>query len=120
LPIESLFEEEAMPDQLPKVIATYLAAYNARDRKVAVDCFLEAAAVHDEGRIHHGRKAIGEWFDETIGKYQPVLGVGTIEEDDKEITVAVTVSGSFPGSPVQLHFRFSRKNGKIAELVIAP
>src|SRR5258708_25892134 len=100
-----------MSDQLPKVIATYLTAYNARDRRLALDCFLEAAAVHDEGRIHRGRKAIGEWFDETIGKYQPVLDVGTFEKDDKEISVAVTVSGSFPGSPVQLHFRFSVENG---------
>jgi len=109
-----------MSDKLPKVIATYFTSYNARNRKVSLDCFLEAAAVHDEGRIHRGRKAIGEWIDETIGKYQPVLDVGTFEKDGRRVSVAVTVSGSFPGSPVKLHFRFSLEHGKIAELIIAP
>lgn len=108
-----------MSDPLPKVVATYFTAYNARDRKGALDCFSEAAAVHDEGRIHRGRMAIGEWIDETIGKYQPVLNVGTSEKDGEEISVAVTVSGSFPGSPVKLKFRFSLEHGEIAELIIA-
>jgi len=109
-----------MSTKLPKVVAAYVEAYNARNREAAVACFSEEALVHDEGKDHRGRKAIREWIGETIERYQPLLSPGKIEGSDRNPVVAVTVSGSFPGSPVTLSFHFTIEEGRIAELKIAP
>jgi hypothetical protein len=44
-----------------------------------------------------------------------VLGAG--EKGDK-LAVAARVAGQFPGSPVELEFAFSLRDGKIAELAV--
>lgn len=107
-----------MSMELPKTIAAYVEAYNARDVKSAVACFSGDAVVHDEGKVHRGLKTIGEWMDATIGEYDPRLGPTNVELGDPETVVTITVSGSFPGSPVSLPFRFSIENGRIASLRI--
>jgi len=109
-----------MSAKLPKTVQTYVEAYNARNREAALACFSDDALVHDEAKDHCGRKAIAEWLGETLEKYQPLLTPGKVEGGDQKPVVAMTVSGSFPGSPVQLHFRFSIEDGKIAELIIVP
>jgi ketosteroid isomerase-like protein len=107
-----------MTIQLPKSIASYVDAYNARDARRAVACFSEDAVVQDEGKDHRGRKAIGDWIEETIGKYGPRFKAGNVEQSDSEIVVAMTVSGFFPGSPVNLAFHFTIDNDRIAALNI--
>lgn len=107
-----------MSAKLPKTVQTYVEAYNARNREAAVACFSENALVHDEGKDHRGRKAIGEWIGETSGKYQPILSPGKAEGGDQQPVVAMTVSGNFPGSPVTLAFHFTIENGRIAGLDI--
>ena len=109
-----------MSTKLPKNVAAYVEAYNARNPEAAAACFSEDALVHDEGKDHRGRKAIGDWIGETIQKYQPLLSPGKVEGSDRNPEVAVTVSGSFPGSPVTLRFQFTMENDRIAELNIVP
>src|SRR5437016_4541398 len=109
-----------MSAMLPKTVQTYVEAYNARNREAAVACFSDDALVHDEAKDHRGRKAIREWIGETIEKYQPLLTPEKLEGGDQKPTVAMTVSGSFPGSPVTLAFHFTIENGRIAELNIGP
>src|SRR5262245_57301021 len=109
-----------MSDRLPSIIATYLEAYNARDRKAALACFSENAVVHDEGQVHRGRQAIDAWIDTTTEKYQPILSAGEVGTSDSETVVATSVSGSFPGSPVRLSFRFTLGEDGIAGLAIVP
>jgi hypothetical protein len=109
-----------MAAKLPKTVAAYVEAYNARDREATAVCFLEHALVHDEGKNYQGRKAIGDWIGETIEKYQPILTPGKVEGSDPKTVIAMTVSGSFPGSPVRLSFRFIVEDGGIVDLDIAP
>jgi len=106
--------------QIPKPIATYVDAHNSRDLNAALACFIETAVVHDEGHEHRGRKAIGEWLRTTMEKYQPRLDAGKVEETEPVTVLAMTVSGTFPGSPVRLAFRFVIADGRIAELAIVP
>jgi hypothetical protein len=109
-----------MSAKLPKTVQTYVEAYNARNREAALACFSDDALVHDEAKDHRGRRAIAEWLGETLEKYQPLLTPDKVEGGDQKPVVSMTVSGSFPGSPVKLHFRFSLENGKIAVLIIVP
>ena len=107
-----------MSAKLPKTVQTYVEAYNTRNREAAAACFSEDALVHDEGKDHRGRKAIGAWLGETIEKYQPLLIPGKVQGSDQDPVVAVTVSGNFPGSPVSLAFHFTIKEGRITKLDI--
>ena len=107
-----------MSAKLPKTVQTYVEAYNARNREAALASFSDDALVHDEAKDHRGRKAIAEWLGETLEKYQPLLTPGKVEGGDQKPVVAMTVSGSFPGSPVTLAFQFTLENGRIAGLNI--
>lgn len=109
-----------MSAKLPKTVQTYVEAYNARNHEAAAACFSENALVHDEGKDYRGRKAIGAWIGETIGKYQPLLAPVDFEEKGKETVVSMTVSGQFPGSPVELAFHFTFDSGRITSLRITP
>lgn len=109
-----------MVAKLPKTVDAYVEAYNSRQREAAVGCFSEDALVHDEGKDHRGRKEIREWIGETIEKYQPLLTPGNVQGSDGTPVVQMSVSGSFPGSPVTLAFHFTIKDGRIAELGIVP
>ena len=105
-----------MSSQLPKAIASYIEAYNSRDEKTALASFTESALVHDEGKDHRGRKAIGAWLHETLEKYQPRLSPGMVNAGDAETVVSMTVSGNFPGSPVTLAFHFMMEKDRISGL----
>ena len=105
-----------MSKPLPKVMASYIEAYNSRDEKTALASFSDSALVHDEGKDHRGRKAIGAWLHETLEKYQPRLAPGHVDVGDAETVVSMTVSGNFPGSPVTLAFHFVMEKDRISEL----
>ena len=109
-----------MTARLPQIIGSYVEAYNRRDQKAAANCFSKNAVVHDEGMEHRGKEAIGEWIGATTEKYRPLLTVGAIEGAGGETVVAMTVSGSFPGSPVTLAFHFALENNTIVRLDIVP
>jgi len=107
-----------MSIKLPEIIAAYIQAQNAHDAKAILACFSENALAHDEGEDHHGKKAIVEWIDKTTKKYKPHFRPTKIEEGDEETVLAVKVSGSFEGSPVDLDFHFVIENELIAGLNI--
>jgi hypothetical protein len=107
-----------MSAKLPKTVQTYVEAYNTRRLESALACFSDDALVHDEAKDHRGRKAIAEWLGETLEKYQPILTPGKVDGGEQNPVVAMTVSGSFPGSPVTLAFHFTIESGRIAGLNI--
>jgi ketosteroid isomerase-like protein len=107
-----------MSIKLPKIVAAYVQAQNAHDAKSILACFSENALVHDEGEDHRGKKAIAEWIDKTTKKYKPHFRPTKIEVGDEETVLAVKVSGTFEGSPVDLDFHFVIKNEFIESLKI--
>ena len=107
-----------MPVKLPTPIASYIAAENAGDADEVARCFVEDALVLDEGRTMRGRAAIKQWKAQTTGKYRhSVEPLRSAREGTSTVLVA-RLTGSFPGSPIELRFIFGLEGDKIASLEI--
>jgi ketosteroid isomerase-like protein len=104
--------------KLPHIIRDYVEASNAHDVEAILACFSEAATVRDENETLHGKAAIKAWVVKTIGKYDFHFEPLRIHEDDGEILLAVSVSGTFPGSPIALDYQFTIAEGKISSLSV--
>jgi ketosteroid isomerase-like protein len=103
---------------LPKSIATYVAAENSGDTEALAQCFAEDAVVRDENQTIEGLAAIKQWKAETRKKYQhTVEPLASIQKDGKTI-VTNRLTGNFPGSPIELEFVFTLDGDKIASLEI--
>ena len=107
-----------MPLNLPTPIATYFAAKNAHDIDAMLAVFSDQASVHDEGRDMVGHYAIRDWMEETSRKYRVTVQPTAIDQPEAQSIVTAMVSGTFPGSPVQLRFRFTIAGEQITHLEI--
>jgi len=109
-----------MSTHMAKSISDYFDASNARSAEGVAACFTPDAVVIDEGHERKGIADILVWKAWAEKKYQPVYDVlGAAEADGKAI-VTCKVSGTFPGSPVDLRFAFTLDGGKIARLEVVP
>ena len=104
--------------KLPKPIAEYLAAVEEKNSDKLARCFAENAVVHDEGGTYHGRDAIKAWSEETQGKYNYTMDALDASVTGDTVCLRAKVTGSFPGSPVELDYLFRLANDKIASLKI--
>lgn len=107
-----------MPATLPDPLALYFAATNNHDIDAMLAPFAEDAIVKDEGQERQGRAAIRAWMEETTSKYRATAEPINIAGTDSNMIVTSRVSGTFPGSPVELRFAFTLAGGKIAHLEI--
>lgn len=107
-----------MAIELPEPIARYFAAVNRQDIDAAASTFDVNAIVADEGRQREGIAAIRKWIEETTAKYRPTASVTGNVEKDGQTVVTARVSGTFPGSPVDIHYAFTLKGRAIARLEI--
>ena len=104
---------------LPGPIAAYFAA-DREDGEAVARCFTEAAVVKDEGRTYRGRAAIKQWKEEVSTKYQYTSEPFACELGDGAVVVTSRLTGTFPGSPVNLRFFFVLEGDMIASLEITP
>ena len=105
------------PMHLPPPIAAYFAA-DTSDANVVARCFSESAVVIDERREHRGKPAITRWRAEASAKYHYTSEPLAVDVSGTEVTVTARVTGDFPGSPVELQYRFTLEGASIARLVI--
>jgi hypothetical protein len=70
------------------------------------------------GQDYHGREAVRAWKQEAQAKYNYTLEVLGSSEHGANVTLTVRLTGTFPGSPVELEYVFELANGKIASLTI--
>lgn len=103
---------------LPAPVAAYWTAANAGDSAAAAACFATDAVVKDEGQTHCGTEAIAGWVEQTTQAAHPVVEPLRSATEAGRLLVTGKVSGSFPGSPVELDFAFTLANGKISKLEI--
>ena len=101
---------------LPKVVSDLINTQNNFDSVAYANCFTETAVVFDEGKTHNGRKEIEKWIDEANKKYQATMKPLSFSET--EHTLKTEVSGTFPGSPVVLTYRYEFQDGLIQSLKI--
>ncbi|GAB1822764.1 nuclear transport factor 2 family protein [Herbidospora sp. RD11066] len=97
----------------PDAVRAYFALSTGDDPAAAVVAFADDAHVTDDGRDHHGHAEIREWLGRTSAEFDytstPIGGEGT--------TVICRVEGNFPGSPVELDYRFGLDtSGRISRL----
>jgi hypothetical protein len=105
------------PIDLPAPIAAYFTADAAAAGGV-VRCFTENGVVIDERKEHQGRSAIGRWKTEATAKYHYTSEPLTVDVSGADVTVITRVTGEFPGSPIELRYRFTLEGDKIARLEI--
>src|SRR5438552_13755139 len=91
---------------VPNTIAEYFLAANTDDADRVAACFAENAVVHDEGGEIRGKSAVRGWAEETRRKYQYHAEVVKTEQEADRIIVTAHLSGNFPGSPIDLRYRF--------------
>lgn len=107
-----------MTVELPKSLADYFAAANTDDADRIAACFAEEAVVRDEGRDIRGRAAVRAWAAEARRKYRFRAEVMTVDETADRTIVTARVTGDFPGSPVDLRYRFKLAGPAIIALEI--
>ena len=103
---------------LPKPIDTYFASENTHDTTALDKCFAADAMVRDEGKTIEGLAAIKAWRIETGKKYNHSVEPLAISQRDGKVIVTGQVSGSFPGSPLNLDHVFELDGDRIVSLEI--
>ena len=106
-----------MTVSLPESIADYFEASNSGRPEAVAKVFAADGVVRDEGGVHRGREAIAAWARATMDKYSmritPLTASGT-----GVVVVKASVAGTFPGSPLELTFRFDLGEDGIRALAI--
>jgi hypothetical protein len=107
-----------MTIELPTEIARYFEADGDRDAAAVSGSFTAGAVVRDEGHTHTGRDAIERWAAGYLAKYDCTTEPFAVAHEGDRTVVTSHVVGKFPGSPVDLRYRFSLADGAIAGLEI--
>lgn len=108
-----------MQTSLPTPLDRYVAAQNAHDIPALVACFSPDGHVYDEGRLHFGPEQIWTWAQEASTRYGVIMAPLSLTADGDRAALVSTVSGSFPGSPIDLTFHFTLAAGHIKTLEIS-
>jgi hypothetical protein len=105
-----------MSISLPPPIDLYFTSENTHDPSAIDRCFAVGAVVCDEGKIITGVSAIKAWRIETGEKYHHTVEPLSVSTRDGKVVVTGKVSGSFPGSPINLEHIFEIEGGRIVSL----
>ena len=111
-------QDEQRSFEVPAPVAIFLAAEKAKDAQMLALCFADGAFVLDEGRTYRGLDAVISWKKDADRKYQYVLEPLGATQNANVVTVVSRLTGNFPGSPVELDFKFTLANDQIASLEI--
>lgn len=103
---------------LPDAITTYFRISNGADDPHLVDCFTPDACVLDEGETHRGRTAIHAWLRATRATIKYSVEPVSVAQQGDTMVVTATMTGNFPGSPVQLDHAFQLADTQIQSLEI--
>ena len=103
---------------LPPPLVAYLNSEATTDVDSLATCFATDAVVRDEGRTIRGLDAIKAWKKEAKAKYQYTVEPLDAAQDQDTVTMRARLTGKFPGSPIEVTYRFVLTNDKIARLEI--
>ena len=109
-----------MSIELPAPIAGYFEADKDERPEAIAPWFAEDAIVEDEGKTHVGRDAIVAWKVDYTKAFSSVAEPFAITEDGDQIIVTSHVTGTFPGSPLDLRYFFVLRGDQIARLKTTP
>ena len=106
-----------MTTDLPPSIAAFFQAHNTGHPDDFNNLFTADALVSDEEHHYRG-PAIKEWLDGAIAKCRPTAAITDLAQAGDQTIATAQVSGTFPGSPIQLRYTFTLHHGQIATLTI--
>ncbi len=101
---------------LPEPIAAYFAAEH--NPEALARCFTAQAVMKDDGHTYTGVDAIKAFMAEASAKYSATTVPFALEREDGLQVIRAKVTGNFPGSPIDLSYRFRLERGLIASLEI--
>jgi hypothetical protein len=104
--------------QLPVCIERYIQIANSGTPEAVPECFAADAIVRDEGQTYEGVAAIKNWMAATKKKYGHTVTPLELAERGGQSILKAGLAGSFPGSPITVHFNFVLAGGKIRSLAI--
>lgn len=104
--------------EIPTPVQRYLDADASGNDEQLAQCFTADAKVLDERHTIQGPDAIKEWKQASRQKYQYTVEPLKILHEGETSRLTARVSGTFPGSPVELTYRFVLRDDRIAELEI--
>jgi hypothetical protein len=104
--------------QLPNPIERYVQIANAGTPEAVPECFAADAIVRDEGQTYEGVAAIKNWMAATKKKYDHTVTPLELAERGGQSILKARLAGTFPGSPITVHFNFVLTGGKIRALAI--
>ncbi|MBY0314787.1 MAG: nuclear transport factor 2 family protein [Bdellovibrionales bacterium] len=107
-----------MKIKLPPVLKTYVEASNASDLPQFISCFSKTATVLDERKSIKSHSEIEEWFKRTRRQYQFQSEPLNLTQEGDHFLLQSRVTGSFPGSPITITYRFLVQNDSIQDLRI--
>jgi hypothetical protein len=103
---------------LPKVVTDLIEAQNNFDSVAYANCFAETGVMFDEGKIHTGRVEIEQMINESNKKYRSMMKPLEYTENGTSSVLSAACSGTFPGSPITLHFHLAIVDGQIHYLKV--
>ena len=104
------------PSTLPEPIAAYFAAEHNPD--ALARCFTPQAVMKDDGHTYTRVAAIKAFMAEASAKYSATTAPFALDREDGVQVVRAKVTGNFPGSPINLTYRFRLERGLIASLEV--
>ena len=104
--------------EMNSTIAGYVADTNAGNVEAVAARFMPDATVEDESKTHRGIDEIRDWLRHAREEYRFTLAPLEVAEAEGGTILKCEISGTFPGSPVQLRHIFRLDGEKIAGLEI--
>lgn len=104
--------------KISEFVDNYFEALNTKQIEKQIDYFTEDASVIDVDETFKGKAVIKKWISESNSKYDAFSKVIDVKTSGVNVNVLTTVSGNFPGSPVDLKYNFVMLNEKIKSLDI--
>lgn len=105
-----------MPIELTPLLNRFVSHMNNHDSAAFTACFADDAVVEDEGQTHHGRAAIETWISKAFAQAAPILDLEEAHRTATGSLLSGMVSGTFPGSPIKLHYHLAHDEAHISHL----
>jgi SnoaL-like domain len=104
---------------LTPLTTQFVESMNAQNSAEFIACFAPDAVVEDEGHTHCGTAEIQAWIEEAFRTSRPILKVTNATFSETGAVLTGDLSGSFPGSPIVLHYHLTIAEGLITGLKCA-
>jgi ketosteroid isomerase-like protein len=107
-------------EQFPTAVRDFLAAHIVRDADTASKFLTEDVVAVDQGETFRGRDQVHAFLRDAGSEFEYTTEqIGARRVDDTHCVATVRLEGTFPGGTAELDYRFTLRDDRIAEIVIA-